>query len=129
MRKSVYGKLVLGFILAITISFLISGIFAVHQNDTDTRTISYDELAKSCQHISDLIARISDEDIYKILKDYSETSEINFILEAPKTHMKYGTFSKSIRFTSKQVKYLSNHVGKALKNGEGTKQALSLIHI
>ncbi len=123
MIKSVYGKLFLGFVATIVISFMITGMFAFHQSKADTTTLASGELEKSSEHISDLVERISKDDLYKILSDYSQTSELNFDLRSDRLKMSYGHFDRNVKLSEKQVSYLQNHVGKSITNMVGTKIA------
>ena len=123
MIKSVYGKLFLGFVATIVISFMITGMFAFHQSKADTTTLASGELEKSSEHISDLVERISKDDLYKILSDYSQTSELNFDLRSDRLKMSYGHFDRNVKLSEKQVSYLQSHVGKSITNMVGTKIA------
>lgn len=123
MIKSIYGKLFLGFVATIVISFAITGIFAIHQSKSDTNALAYGELEKSSAHIADLVERIDKDDLYKILSDYSQTSELNFQLSSSTLKMSYGHFNKNVKFRDSQISYLRTHVGKSITNASGTKIA------
>ena len=75
--KSIYSKLVIGFLLTSLLSFSICCFFTIKSYNHDSDQLALEELEHSSDHIADLIKLIDDKDQDKILADYSETSEMS----------------------------------------------------
>ena len=74
--KSIYGKLILGFLVSILFSFSIAGYFSLRKNSDELGRLAVEELESSSEHIADLLQIIEDGDLPKILSGYADTSEV-----------------------------------------------------
>lgn len=123
MTKSIYGKLFIGFVLTIVISYVITGFFAVHQSHSDTKRIAVKDLQHSSSHIVDLVEQIDSSKRDKILKNYGEDSDLRFMIISEDYHFKTSNISRDVRFTDKEIASLKANVGKSIVHNAGTKTA------
>ena len=76
--KSIYGKLIIGYLVSILFSFTVAGYFSVRKNFDELSKVAIEELEASTSHIANLISLIDEEDIEDVLHGYAESSEIRF---------------------------------------------------
>ncbi len=111
--KSIYGKLILGFLVSMLFSFSIAGYFSLRKNSDELGRLAEEELEMSSQHIADLLSLIDDEDLSRVLTGYSDTSEVNFFIECNGNKEIYGHVS-GYELTYEQCELLRRNIGKTL---------------
>jgi len=111
--KSIYGKLILGFLVSMLFSFSIAGYFSVKKNSDELGRLAIEELEMSSQHIADLIGLIDQDDLSGVLNGYSDTSEISFFIRSDDSTEVYGNINAQI-LTNKQYQSLKENIGKTL---------------
>ena len=79
--KSIYGKLIIGFLVSILFSFSIAGYFSLRKNANELGLLAVEELKNSTELIEDFIQLIDRDDLDKILQGYASTSEVSFYIE------------------------------------------------
>lgn len=108
--KSIYGKLILGFLASILLSFSIAGYFSLKKNSNELGRLAIEELENSSQLINDLLQLIDKEDLSRVLKGYADTSEVSFFLEY-NNHMDiYGNLLGN-ELSKQNREYLMTHIG------------------
>ncbi len=117
--KSIYGKLFLGFVLTLVLSFSFTGYFAIKQNGDEMSALALEELQDSTTHIADLIKLIDSEDINNILTDYAETSEMSFNVASTKENVTYGALNAHISLTNVQKTQLMSRSGESKVSSYG----------
>ena len=88
--KSIYSKLIIGFLVSILFSFSIAGYFSLRKNSSELGRLTVEELEGSSQHIADLLGLIDSEDLPHVLQGYANTSEISFFIECNGKKEVYG---------------------------------------
>ena len=88
--KSIYGKLIIGFLVSILFSFSIAGYFSLHKNANELGLLAVEELKNSTELIEDFIQLIDRDDLDKILQGYASTSEVSFYIESNGQKKTYG---------------------------------------
>lgn len=111
--KSIYGKLILGFLVSMIFSFSIAGYFSLKKNSDELGRLAIEELEMSSQHIADLLGLIDQEDLSRVLTGYSDTSEISFFVSCDDNTETYGNISTQV-LTPKQFQTLKSTIGKTL---------------
>ncbi len=76
--KSIYGKLIIGYLVSILFSFTVAGYFSIRKNSDELSKIAIQELETSVTHIANLLTLIDEEDIEGVLHGYAESSQIRF---------------------------------------------------
>lgn len=74
--KSIYGRLIFGFMLAIVLSFSLSGYIAIRQNVNHLTRKTIDELDAAGEHIADLINKLDEETARELIEDYASAMNI-----------------------------------------------------
>ncbi len=111
--KSIYGKLILGFLVSMIFSFSIAGYFSLRKNSDELGRLAIEELEMSSQHIADLLSLIDHDDLSRVLTGYSDTSEVSFFIECNGNKNIYGNVTGKT-LTYKQYELLRQNVGKTL---------------
>ena len=91
--KSIYGKLILGFLASILFSFSIAGYFSLRKNSDELGRLTVEELNNSTELIADFLAMIDNDNLPKVLSGYASTSEVSFFIETQGHKEVYGTLS------------------------------------
>ena len=78
--KSIYGKLIIGFLVSILFSFSIAGYFSLRKNANELGLLAVEELQNSTELIEDFMNLIDSDDLDKILQGYAATSEVSFYI-------------------------------------------------
>ena len=76
--KSIYGKLIIGYLVSILFSFTVAGYFSIRKNSEQLSNIAIAELETSASHIANLLSLIDEGDIEGVLHGYAESSDIRF---------------------------------------------------
>ena len=106
--KSIYSKLVIGFLLTSLLSFSICCFFTIKSYNRDSDQLALEEL--------DLIKLIDDKDQDKILADYSETSEMSFTVTCEGQTKNYGHVNKKLILKDDELKTLATSKDKSLRS-------------
>ena len=114
--KSIYSKLVIGFLLTSLLSFSICCFFTIKSYNRDSDQLALEELEHSSNHIADLIKLINDKDQDKILADYSETSEMSFTVTCEGQTKSYGHVNKKLILKDDELKTLATSKEKTLRS-------------
>lgn len=114
--KSIYSKLVFGFLLTSLLSFSICCFFTIKSYNRDSDQLALEELEHSSDHIADLIKLIDDKDQDKILADYSETSEMSFTVTCEGQTKSYGHVNKKLILKEDELKTLATSKDKSLRS-------------
>ena len=114
--KSIYSKLVIGFLLTSLLSFSICCFFTIKSYNRDSDQLALEELEHSSNHIADLIKLINDKDQDKILADYSETSEMSFTVTCEGQTKSYGHVNKKLILKYDELKTLATSKDKSLRS-------------
>lgn len=114
--KSIYSKLVIGFLLTSLLSFSICCFFTIKSYNRDSNQMALEELEHSSDHIADLIKLIDDKDQDKILADYSETSEMSFTVTCEGQTKSFGHVNKKLILKDDELKTLATSKEKSLRS-------------
>ena len=76
--KSIYGKLIIGYLVSILFSFTVAGYFSIRKNSEQLSNIAIAELETSASHIANLLSLIDEGDIEGVLQGYAKSSDIRF---------------------------------------------------
>ena len=109
--KSIYGKLILGFLVSMLFSFSVAGYFSLRKNSDELGRWAVEELKMSSQHIVDLMELIDTDDLSGVLKGYSETSEISFFIDCDGQREVYGNITGQT-LSQSDYQLLRKHIGK-----------------
>lgn len=74
--KSVYGKLIGGFLITIIFSFSVAGYISIKNNYQQIEHMAQDELVATNDYIADLLANIDGDSVSNILSNYAKSSEV-----------------------------------------------------
>lgn len=114
--KSIYSKLIIGFLLTSLLSFSICCFFTIRSYNRDFDQLALEELEHSSNHIADLIKLIDDKNQDKILADYSETSEMSFTVTCEGQTKSYGHVNKKLILKDDELKTLATSKEKSLRS-------------
>lgn len=114
--KSIYSKLIIGFLLTSLLSFSICCFFTIRSYNRDSDQLALEELEHSSNHIADLIKLIDDKNQDKILADYSETSEMSFNVTCEGQTKSYGHVNKKLILKDDELKTLATSKEKSLRS-------------
>lgn len=114
--KSIYSKLIIGFLLTSLLSFSICCFFIIRSYNRDSDQLALEELEHSSNHIADLIKLIDDKNQDKILADYSETSEMSFTVTCEGQTKSYGHVNKKLILKDDELKTLATSKEKSLRS-------------
>lgn len=114
--KSIYSKLIIGFLLTSLLSFSICCFFTIRSYNRDSDQLALEELEHSSNHIADLIKLIDDKNQDKILADYSETSEMSFTVTCEGQTKSYGYVNKKLILKDDELKTLATSKEKSLRS-------------
>lgn len=91
--KSIYGKLILGFLASILFSFSIAGYFSLRKNSDELGRLTNEELKNSFAYIVDILS-MEDKSVQKsLLNGYSDASEVSFYIQNDGNKTVYGNLS------------------------------------
>lgn len=114
--KSIYSKLIIGFLLTSLLSFSICCFFTIRSYNRDSDQLALEELEHSSNHIADLIKLVDDKNQDKILADYSETSEMSFTVTCEGQTKSYGHVNKKLILKDDELKTLATSKEKSLRS-------------
>lgn len=111
--KSIYGKLIIGFLVSILFSFSIAGYFSLRKNANELGLLAVEELQNSTELIEDFMNLIDSDDLDKILQGYAATSEVSFYIESNQQKYIYGNM-KEQHLSLKDVEFLKENIGQSI---------------
>lgn len=114
--KSIYSKLIIGFLLTSLLSFSICCFFTIRSYNRDSDQLALEELEHSSEHIADMIQLIDVKNQDKILSDYSETSEMSFTVTCEGQTKSYGHVNKKLILKDDELKTLATSKEKTLRS-------------
>lgn len=117
--KSIYGKLILGYLVSVLFSFSIAGYFSLKKNSSDLSVLAIEELESSVHHIIELSGLIEKDDLKRLLNGYAATSEISFLIVDNNMYEAYGNIKRNV-LSEKNYLYLKNNVGKTLISSDSS---------
>lgn len=112
--KSIYGKLIVGFLASILFSFSIAGYFSLRKNSDEMGRLTIEELEKSSDCIADFIQLLDQDDLSHTLNNYADSTEMSFYIEQEgKLPVYYGSlqYNPSQQLSAKQEQQLLKKVG------------------
>ncbi|WP_028042370.1 sensor histidine kinase [Candidatus Stoquefichus massiliensis] len=122
--KSIYGKLILGFLASILFSFSIAGYFSLRKNSDELGRLTVEELNNSTELIADFLAMIDNDNLPKVLSGYASTSEVSFFIETQGHKEVYGTLSGR-QLTTKEHQLLEENLGKTISLRDSSMRKLA----
>lgn len=111
--KSIYSRLVIGFLVSILLSFSIAGYFSYRKNADDLGKMTIEELHSCANQVADYIYLLDEDDLPRILEGYAQTSQISFLIETHDSSESYGNKAHNL-LNAKQHSQLKENVGKPL---------------
>lgn len=111
--KSIYGKLIIGFLVSILFSFSIAGYFSLRKNANELGLLAVEELQNSTELIEDFMNLIDSDDLDKISQGYAATSEVSFYIESNQQKYIYGNM-KEQHLSLKDVEFLKENIGQSI---------------
>ncbi|MFR7590835.1 MAG: ATP-binding protein [Longibaculum sp.] len=106
--KSIYGKLILGFLVSILFSFSIAGYFSLRKNSDELGRLTNEELRNSFEYIAYLLKTEDIETQNELLNGYSAASEVSFSIESNGKKTIYGNMTGK-ELSQKQIEFLEKH--------------------
>jgi Signal transduction histidine kinase len=107
--KSIYGKLIIGFLVSIVFSFSVAGYFTIRKNSSELSQLTYEELNNSSDYVINLMKIVDSSDLSSVLGGYAKTSEVNFLIEHEKESVGYGNMYNSLKLTNDEKSKLYNY--------------------
>ena len=92
MMKSIYGKLICGFLITIVFSFSVAGYVALKNNYDQIEDMAKSELSATSEYVVGILNSLDDNNINDIINKYAISSEVNITLYSPE--FDYNTYGK-----------------------------------
>lgn len=83
MMKSIYGKLICGFLITIVFSFSVAGYVALRSNYDQIENMAKNELSAASGYIVGILDSLSDSNVNEIMNQYAASSEVSVTLYSP----------------------------------------------
>ena len=83
MMKSIYGKLICGFLITIIFSFSVAGYVALRSNYDQIEDMAKSELNATSEYVVGILNSLDDDNINDIMNQYAISSEVNITLFSP----------------------------------------------
>lgn len=101
MMKSIYGKLICGFLITIVFSFCVAGYVALRSNYDQIESMAQNELSATSEYVVGILNSLEDHDVGDIMDKYTISSEVSITLYSPD----YGfyTYGENTYTPSKEV--------------------------
>ena len=120
--KSIYGKLIIGFLISILFSFSIAGYFSLRKNSDELGRLTVEELEGSSQNIADLLQYFDNDNLVRFLEGYAKSSEMSFYIESlddSNSKEIFGSITGS-QLSDEQYKALKSTIGETAINSDST---------
>ncbi len=111
--KSIYSKLVIGFLVSILFSFSVAAYFSYRKNAEDIGKMTIEELHSCANQVASYIHLLDQEDLPYILEGYAKTSDISFIIETYHSRKMYG-HNTNVILSASQHSRLKEHIGEPI---------------
>lgn len=92
--KSIYGKLILGFLVSILISFSFAGYFVLKNNSEELSEFTRVELQDATRLILNQMTYVKDDQIGQVLTNISESLNVAILVSHDESEIVYGQFKK-----------------------------------
>ena len=102
--KSIYGKLILGFLVSILISFSFAAYFVLQNNSEELSEFTREELQDTIQLIINQTSYVSNEQINKVLEDVSKSLNVSILILEEEVESTFGEFKKPPTLESEILK-------------------------
>ena len=83
MMKSIYGKLICGFLITIAFSFSVAGYVALRNNYDQIEDMAKSELSATSEYVVGILNSLDDANINDIMNKYAISSEVYITLYSP----------------------------------------------
>ena len=80
MMKSIYGKLICGFLITIAFSFSVAGYVALRNNYDQIEDMAKSELSATSEYVVGILNSLDDANINDIMNKYAISSEVYITL-------------------------------------------------
>ena len=92
--KSIYGKLILGFLVSILISFSFAGYFVLKNNSEELSEFTRVELQDATRLILNQMTYVEDNQVGQVLTNISESLNVAILVSHDDSEIVYGQFKK-----------------------------------
>lgn len=92
--KSIYGKLILGFLVSILISFSFAGYFVLKNNSEELSEFTRVELQDATRLILNQMTYVEDDQVGQVLTNISESLNVAILVSHDDSEIVYGQFKK-----------------------------------
>ncbi|WP_041138309.1 sensor histidine kinase [Beduini massiliensis] len=92
--KSIYGKLILGFLVSILISFSFAGYFVLKNNSEELSEFTRVELQDATRLILNQMTYVEDSQVGQVLTNISESLNVAILVSHDDSEIVYGQFKK-----------------------------------
>lgn len=117
--KSIYGKLIIGFLVSILFSFSLAGYFSLRKNSDELGRLTVEELKSASMHVANLLEYADADDLSNLLASYAKSSEVSFYIQHNDTFETYGRINDN-QLSNQQVEVLTDHVGQILTGSDSS---------
>ena len=93
MMKSIYGKLICGFLITIAFSFSVAGYVALRNNYDQIEDMAKSELSATSEYVVGILNSLDDANINDIMNKYAISSEVYITLYSPE--LDYYTYGET----------------------------------
>ena len=93
MMKSIYGKLICGFLITIAFSFSVAGYVALRNNYDQIEDMAKSELSATSEYVVGILNSLDDANINDIMNKYAISSEVYITLYSPE--LDYYTYGEN----------------------------------
>ena len=83
MMKSIYGKLICGFLITIVFSFSVAGYVALRSNYDQIEDMAKNELNATSEYVAGILNILEDANVSNTMNQYAISSEVNITLFSP----------------------------------------------
>ena len=122
--KSIYGKLIIGFLVSILFSFSVAGYVSIKKNSDDLGKLATEELESSTELIAQLIQLTDEDDLSKVLDSYALSSEISFVVEHDGIQNGYG-YTNGLILNQQNYKKLHDHIGSSIAGQDSSMRRIA----
>ena len=113
MMKSIYGKLICGFLITIVFSFSVAGYVALRSNYDQIEDMAKSELNATSEYVVGILNNLDDNNINDIMNQYAISSEVNITLFSPS----YGYYAYGDGKYSPSKETMTKYYYDSSKNG------------
>lgn len=96
MAKSVYSKLITGFLVSIIISFTISYFIAFRSNFEQVKNLNKNQLKVRCSYVVSLIEKTDTSLTDELISQYAQSNDLNINIKTANSNITYGKKNNSL---------------------------------